>query len=73
MKPSQTYKFCTAKETISEAKKKKKINKITYEIGENICKQCDWQGFNFQNMQIAHTTQQQKNEQPNPKMGRRPK
>ena len=28
---------------------------------ENICKQCDQQGINFQNIQTAHTTQQQKN------------
>ena len=28
--------------------------------GRNICKQYDWQGINLQNMQIAHTTQQQK-------------
>ena len=42
-------------------------------MGENICKQCDWQGLNFHNIQTAHITQQQKNKQPNPKMGRRPK
>ena len=30
-------------------------------MGENICKQYDWQGLNFQNIQIAHTAQQQKN------------
>ena len=41
--------FCTAKET---------INKTTYNLGENICKQCDQQGLNFQGIQIiAHTTQ----------------
>ena len=28
-------------------------------MGENICKQCYWQGLNFQNTQTAHTTQQQ--------------
>ena len=42
-------------------------------MGENICKQCDWPGLNFQNMQTAHTTQQQKNKQPNQQMGRTPK
>ena len=26
---------------------------------ENICKQCDWQGLNIQNISTAHTTQQQ--------------
>ena len=28
---------------------------------ENICQQCNKQGLNFQNIQTAHTTQQQKN------------
>ena len=39
---------------------------------KNICKLCDWQGLNFQNIQTAHTTQQQKSKKPNWKMGRRP-
>ena len=44
-------------------------------MGENICKQCNGQELNFQNIQKAQTTQQQyqKNKQPNQKMGRRPK
>ena len=42
-------------------------------IQPNICKRCDQQGLNFQNIQTVHTTQQQKNKQPNRKMGRRPK
>ena len=29
-------------------------------MGENICKRCDQQGLNFQNIQIAHITQEQK-------------
>ena len=29
-------------------------------MGENICKPCDQQELNFQNIQIAHTTKQQK-------------
>ena len=29
-------------------------------MGENICKLCDQQGLNFQNIQRTHTTQQQK-------------
>ena len=46
----------------------------TYGMWENICKQYKWQGFNFQNIQIAHTTQQQQQQkQPNQKTGRRPK
>ena len=27
---------------------------------ENICKWCDWQGLNFQNIQTAHTVQYKK-------------
>ena len=37
----------------------KKNEKTTYRMGENICKQHDQQGLNFQ---TAHTTQQQKNQ-----------
>ena len=33
----------------------------TYRMGENICKWCDQQELNFQNIQTAHTTQQQEN------------
>ena len=40
-------------------------------MGENICKWYDRQGLNLQNIQTAHTTQQQKNKQPNQKMGRK--
>ena len=40
---------------------------------ENICKGYNQQGIDFQNIQIAHTTQQQKNKQPDWKMGQRPK
>ena len=29
-------------------------------MGENICEQCDRQGINIQNIQIAHTPQYQK-------------
>ena len=47
--------------------------KTTYRIGEDICKSCDWQGINFQDIQTAHTTQYQKSKQLNQKMCRRPK
>ena len=53
MGPNQTDKICTAKEMI----KKKKEKKTIYRIGENICKQCNQQRFNFKNIQITHTTQ----------------
>ena len=42
-------------------------------MGENICKQSNWQGINFQNIQTAHIAQCQKNKQPNQKVGKRPK
>ena len=51
----------------------KQNKKTTYGLGENICKWCDQQGLNFQNIQRAPMIQYQKNKQPNPKMGRRPK
>ena len=36
-------------------------------MGENICKQCDRQGINLQNLQITHEAQYQENKQPNQK------
>jgi len=52
----------------------KQNEKTTYGLGENT-NLCDWQGIDFQNIQIAHKTQHHKqtNKQPNQKMGRRPK
>ena len=40
----------------SKGKHKQNESKTTYGVGENICNQ---QGLNFQNIQSAHTTQQQ--------------
>ena len=54
MGPYQTYKFLHSKEN------HKQNEKTTYRVGENIFKRYDWQGLNFQNIQKAHTTQQQK-------------
>ena len=34
-------------------------------LAGNMCKWCDQQGLKFQNMQIAHTTQNEKTKQPN--------
>ena len=48
--------FCTAKETI-----KKRNEKTTYRLGENIFKWYAWQGPNLQNLQIAYTIQYLKN------------
>ena len=44
--------------------------KDNLQTGENTYKWYDWQGLNFQNIQIAHKTQQQKIKQSNQKMGR---
>ena len=51
MGPNQTHKLLHSK------RNHKQNEKTTLWMGENICKQCDWQGLNFQNIQIAHTTQ----------------
>ena len=51
MWPNQTYKILHSKGN------HKQDEKIIYRLGENICKWCDWQGINFQNMQIVHTAQ----------------
>ena len=48
--------FCTVKETI-------KKTKTTCRMGENIWKQYDQQWLNFQNIQTAHKTQNQKTTQ----------
>ena len=42
--------FCTMKETIN-----KQGEKTAFRMGENVCKQCYWQGISFQNIQTAHT------------------
>ena len=46
--------FCTEKETIN------KIKRQPMEWEKNACKQRDLQGLNIQNIQLAHTTKQQK-------------
>ena len=66
MGPNQTYKILHSKENPKQNEKR------TYRMGEKICKWCKWQGLNLQNLQTAHTTQQQ-NKQLSWKMGRRPK
>ena len=54
MGPLQTYKLLYSKVN------HKQNEKTTHRLGENICKLCDQKGLNFQNTQIAHTTQHQK-------------
>ena len=51
----------------------KQDEKTILRIGENNCKWNNGQRINFQNIQAAHTTQCQKNKQPNQKVGKRPK
>ena len=60
---NQTYKLLYKKG------KHKQNEKTTHRLGENICKWCDWQVLNFQNVKTAHTTQPQKGKQPNQKNG----
>ena len=67
MGPNQTYKLLHNKGNHQQNEK------TTNGMGKNICKWCDQQGLYLQNIQTAHTTQQQNNKQPNRKMGRRPK
>ena len=50
MGPNQGTNFYRVRET---------IKKTTYGMGENICKWCDSQRFNLENIQIAQTTQHQ--------------
>ena len=54
MGPNQSYKLLC----------RKRNRKTTYKMWENICQQCNKQGLNFQNIQTAHTTQQQKTNNP---------
>ena len=62
MEPNQTDKLLHSKGN------HKQNEKTDCGWGENICKQYDWQGLNFQNMQTVHTAQLQKTpKQPNPK------
>ena len=58
--------FCTAKETISKVKRQPSE-------WEKIMANETTDRINFQNIQAAHTTQYQKNNQPSQKVGKRPK
>ena len=40
----------------------KQDEKSALRMGENICKQSNWQGINLQNIQTAHAVQYQKKE-----------
>ena len=56
MEPNQTYKLLHTKEIINKMKRKKN-EKATLKLEENICKQCNQQELNFHNIQIAQTAQ----------------
>ena len=66
MGPNQTDKLWHSKGNQKENKK------TTYRMGENSFKQCNRKGLNLLNIQTTYTAQQQKNQQPNGKMGKRP-
>ena len=53
---NQTYKLLHSKGNHKQTEK-------TYRLRENICKWCDQHGFNFQDIETAHTTQQLKTTQ----------
>ena len=57
MGPNQMYKLLHSKGN------HKQNEKTIYSLEENICKWCDQQGINFQNIQTACTTQWQKTTQ----------
>ena len=62
MRSKLTYKLLHSKGNHKQAKK------TIYGLREIICKWCDWQGTNFQNIQTAHTAQYTLKK--NQKMGR---
>ena len=58
MGPNQTYKLLHSKGN------NKQNEKTTNRLAENICKWCDWQRLNFQNIQTVHWTQIQNQTNP---------
>ena len=65
MGPNQTYMLLYSKGN------HKQNEKTTYRMGENVCKQWNQQGINFQNIQTAHTTQYQKKQTTQSKNGQK--
>ena len=49
----------------------KQNEKTIYGMGENICKRCDRQVLNLQNIQTAHTIQQQQKQTTQSKNGQK--
>ena len=67
MGPNKTWKLLHSKGNHKHGKK------TTLRLGEYNSKWNNWQRIKFQNIQVAHTTQYQKNKQPNHKIWKRPK
>ena len=55
MRPNQTYKLLYSKGN------HKWNEETTFGLGENICKWCNQQGLNHQNIQTTHISPQQQN------------
>ena len=51
MGPNKTYKLLHSK------RNHKQYKDLSYRLGENICKCCDGQGLNFQDILAAYMTQ----------------
>ena len=66
MGPNQTDKLLHSKGN------QKENRKTTYRMGKNSFKRCNGQGLNLENIEATYTTQQQKSQQHNGKMGKRP-
>ena len=48
----------------NKGNQEKNNEKATYRLGENICKWCNQQGLNLQNIETTHTIQRKKKNQP---------
>ena len=66
MRPNETSKLLHSKGNHKQDKK------TTLRMGENICKQTNWEMINLQNIKAALAAQCKKNKRPNLKMSRRP-
>ena len=67
MGPDKTLKLLLSKGNYKQGEK------TTLRMGENNSKRNHCQRINSQNIDAAHTTQYQKNKQPNQKVAKRPK
>ena len=65
MGPTETSKLLHSKGNDKQHKK------TTLRMGENICKQSNWQRINLQNTQVAHAAQNQKKQTTQSKNGQK--